>query len=62
MLVFKIIACIVIGFVGFNAFLHANSLGELREKATKAEKKSLDVVESVAVILPLLVICFIMAK
>lgn len=61
MLIFKIICCIVIGFIGFYAFLQANSLKELKEKATEVEKDALGKIELIALGLPLLIICFIVA-
>ena len=62
MLVFKIVACIIVGFIGFYAFLEANSLGELKKKATENEKKALEKIEFIAIILPLLIAGFIMAE
>ena len=61
MLILKIIACIIVVLAGFYAFLNHLSLDELKEKATKEEKKALERIETVAIFLPLLVAAFIMA-
>lgn len=58
----KIVFCIVIGLVGFYAFLQAQSLGELKEKATKEEKKAIDKITTIAIFLPLFIMCFIMSE
>ena len=58
----KIIACIVLGLIGFYAFLQRQNLNDLVEKATKEEKKALEVIEAVALFLPLIVAAFIMAE
>ena len=59
MSIFKIIRCIVLGLVGFVAFIDHNSLSELRKKATKGEKKSLERIETIAMFLPLIIMFFI---
>ena len=61
MLIFKIIACVIVGFIGFYAFLESTSLDELKSKATNGEKKSLERIELIAMGLPLLVVGFIVA-
>ena len=58
----KIIGCIIIGLVGFYAFLNHTSLVELKGKATKEEKKALEKIEGIAIFLPLIIIAFIMAE
>ena len=61
MLIFKIILCIIVGGVGFFTFLETDSLRELRKKATKEEKKSLDRIETVALFSPLVIFAIILA-
>ena len=39
-----------------------NSVNELKAKATKEEKKSLERIETIAILLPLLVMAFITAE
>ena len=60
MLIFKIISCIIVGGVGFVAFLETQGLRELKRKASKEERKSLDRVENVALFLPLVCMAFIL--
>jgi len=62
MLVFKIIACIVFGLIGFFAFLNHSYLKELKEKATKEEKKALERIENIAIFLPIIIMCFIIIQ
>ena len=62
MSLFKIIACIVLGLIGFYAFLQRESLRDLTDKATKEEKKALDRIEAVAMFLPLLIMAFIVSE
>lgn len=58
----KIIICIILGLVGFYAFLQHLSLAELKGKATKEEKKAIEKIEAVALFLPLIIAFFIMAE
>ena len=60
MSIFKIIICIIIGLIGFYAFLMCHSLEELKEKATKEEKKILEKIEAIAIFLPLAFFCFVL--
>lgn len=61
MSIFKIIICIILGLVGFCAFLYGQELRDLKSKVTKEEKKALDIIESIAVFLPLIIVAFIAA-
>ena len=61
MLIFKIIACIVLWFIGFYAFLLRYSLEELIEKASKEEKKVLYRIDAIATFVPLIASVFIIA-
>lgn len=62
MLVFKIIVCIVLWLVHFVALIEHSSLKELKEKATKGEKKTLERLENIAIFLPLIIMCFIILQ
>jgi mannose/fructose/N-acetylgalactosamine-specific phosphotransferase system component IIC len=62
MLLFKIIACIVLCLVHFVAFIDHSSLKDLKEKATKGEKKSVERLENIALFLPLIIMFFIIVK
>lgn len=61
MLILKIIACIVIGLIGFYAFLQVGDLDEFIKKANENEKKAIERLEFIAMGLPLLVVGFIVA-
>lgn len=61
MLALKIIFCAIFGFIGFYGFLQMNNLKELTMKATSEEKRSLEIIEFVALGLPLFIVGLIMA-
>ena len=62
MTVFKIIVCIFLCLVHFVAFIDHSSLKELKEKATKGEKKSVERLENIAIFLPLIIMFFIIIQ
>ena len=61
MLIFKILACVVIGFIGFYAFLQIGALDEFIKKANECEKKAIERLELIAIGLPLLIVGLIVA-
>lgn len=61
-MIIKIIIAIIVCLIGFCAFLYTGDLKELKEKATKEEKKALEIIEGIAILLPLFVAMFIMGE
>lgn len=61
MTIFKIIAFIVVGFIGFCIYVYWYSLKELMEKATKEEKKAIDKVEGFIIFAPLVILVLILS-
>ena len=54
MLIFKKIIAIIVGLVGFVAYLQRYSYEGLKDKATEKEKKALGIIEGIAILFPII--------